>query len=238
MSSGILYIVSTPIGNLEDITLRAIRILKEVTTIAAEDTRHTGKLLAHFEIRTPMTSYHDFNKEAKTPVIIKRLEDGESFALVSDAGTPTVSDPGYYLIKEAIAHEIPVSPIPGPSAAIAALCVSGLPTDRFLFEGFLARKKGKRDRQLEALKDDPRSLIFYESPYRIVSLLTAIEAICGDRRIAIGRELTKRYEEVIRGNISQVLEKLAGKTFKGEACIIVEGHRPEKKLKKGSPLQS
>jgi len=228
VNPGTLYIVSTPIGNLEDITLRALRILKEVTTIAAEDTRHTGKLLAHFEIHTPMTSYHDFNKEAKTPVMIKRLQDGESFALLSDAGTPTVSDPGYYLIKAAITHDIPVSPIPGPSAAIAALCVSGLPTDRFIFEGFLARKKGKRNKQLEALKEDPRSLILYESPYRIVSLLKAIADIFGDRRITIGRELTKRHEEVMRGTISQILEKLAGRTFKGEASIVVEGHRPEK----------
>ncbi len=232
MSPGTLYIVSTPIGNLEDITLRAIRILKEVTTIAAEDTRHTGKLLAHFEIHTPMTSYHDFNKEAKTPVMIRRLQDGESFALVSDAGTPTISDPGYFLIKEAIAHEIPISPIPGPSAVIAALCVSGLPTDRFIFEGFLARKKGKRDKQLEALKDNPRSLIFYESPYRIVSLLEAIHIIFGDRRVSIGRELTKHYEEIIRGRVLEVLKTFEGKTFKGEACVIVEGYIPPKKIKR------
>jgi len=231
VNPGTLYILSTPIGNLEDITLRALRILKEVTTIAAEDTRHTGKLLAHFKIHTPMTSYHDFNKEAKTPVMIKRLQTGESFALVSDAGTPTVSDPGYYLIKEAVAHEIPVSPIPGPSAAIAALSVSGLPTDRFIFEGFLARKKGKRHKQLEALKNDPRSLIFYESPYRIVSLLKTIETIFGNRRIAIGRELTKRHEEVIRGKISQVVKQLEGTTFRGEASIIVEGYRPDKRKK-------
>ncbi|VAX32037.1 16S rRNA (cytidine(1402)-2'-O)-methyltransferase [hydrothermal vent metagenome] len=232
MHPGTLYIVSTPIGNLEDITLRALRILKEVSTIAAEDTRHTGKLLAHFEIHTPMTSYHDFNKEAKTPVMIKRLEDGESFALVSDAGTPTISDPGYFLIKEAIIHEIPISPIPGPSAVIAALCVSGLPTDRFIFEGFLARKKGKRDKQLEHLKDNARSLIFYESPYRIVSLLEAIYTIFGDRRVSIGRELTKRYEEIIRGKVSQVLKQLEGRTFKGEACIVVEGYIPPKKVKR------
>ncbi len=232
-TAGTLYIVSTPIGNLEDITLRAIRILKEVTTIAAEDTRQTGKLLAHYQIKTPMTSYHDFNKEEKTPVFIHRLQEGASFALVSDAGTPTLSDPGYYLIKTALSMGIPVSPLPGPAAAIAALSVSGLPTDRFIFEGFLARKKGKRDKQLEALKDDPRTLIFYESPYRIVSLLEAIHTLYGpERHIVIARELTKVFEEIIRGTVLEVLQGLKEKKFRGEATILVEGHQPLKKTRK------
>ncbi len=225
---GTLYIVSTPIGNLEDITLRAIRILKEVTTIAAEDTRQTGKLLAHFQINTPMTSYHDFNKEGKTPVFIQRMQKGDSFALVSDAGTPSISDPGYYLIRTALSKDIPVCPIPGPVALIAALSVSGLPTDRFVFEGFLARKKGKRDKQLEALKDEPRTLIFYESPYRIISLLNAILTLLGDREIVIARELTKLHEETIKGSVSQVLNDLKTKKFRGEASIVVEGYRPKK----------
>ncbi len=232
---GTLYIVSTPIGNLEDITLRAIRILKEVAAIAAEDTRHTGKLLAHFQIDTPMTSYHDFNKEGKTPVLISRLQGGDSFALVSDAGTPTLSDPGYYLIKEASHAGITICPIPGPAAAIAALSVSGLPTDRFVFEGFLPRKKGKRNKQLESLKENPRTLIFYESPYRIISLLEAIASIMGDRQVAIGREMTKIHEEVIRGSASEIIEKYAEKRFKGEATIVVEGLRKKKKSTDSSP---
>lgn len=222
---GTLYIVSTPIGNLEDITLRAIRKLQEVTTIIAEDTRHSRRLLAHLQINTPLTSYHDFNKEEKTPVLITRLKEGNSFALVSDAGTPTLSDPGYYLIKAAIKAGIPVSPIPGASAAIAALAVSGLPTDRFAFEGFLARKKGKRTKQLEALRGDPRTLIFYESPYRIIPLLEAIRLVMGQRRVVIGRELTKVYEELIRGEVSEVIKQLEGKRIRGEITLIVEGDR-------------
>ncbi|MFQ5587280.1 MAG: 16S rRNA (cytidine(1402)-2'-O)-methyltransferase [Nitrospiria bacterium] len=231
---GTLYIVSTPIGNLEDITLRALRILKEVETIAAEDTRHTGRLLAHYQIGTPMTSYHDFNKEEKTPVFIQRLKDGASFALVSDAGTPTLSDPGYYLIKTALSEGLAVSPVPGPAAAVAALSVSGLPTDRFVFEGFLARKKGKRDKQLEALKDDPRTLIFYESPYRAVSLLEAIHSILGERRVAVCRELTKVYEDVVQGRISEVIEGLKARTLKGEITLILEGSPRRKKTKSES----
>jgi len=230
--SGLLYIVSTPIGNLEDITIRAIRVLKEVTTIAAEDTRHTGKLLHHFQIHTPLTSYHDFNKEEKTPVFVKRLKEEESFALVSDAGTPTLADPGYYLIKAAIANDIPVIPIPGPSATVAALSVSGLPSDRFTFEGFAAKKKGKRDKQLEVLKEDTRTLIFYESPYRIVSLLEAVKDILGERRVALGRELTKLHEEVLRGTVTEVIQHLNGKRVRGEFTLVVEGKHSEKRTSK------
>lgn len=222
---GILYIVSTPIGNLEDITLRAVRILHEVTTIAAEDTRHTRKLLSHLAINTPLTSYHDFNKEEKTPVIIARLQDGDSFALVSDAGTPTLSDPGFYLIRSAISHDIPVTPIPGVTAAISALSVSGLPTDRFVYEGFLPRKKGKRDKRLETLRSDSRTLIFYESTYRLNSLIEALLSIFGDRQIAIARELTKKFEEVIRGEIRSVLDQIKGRRLKGEITVVVEGNR-------------
>ncbi|MDC4225143.1 MAG: 16S rRNA (cytidine(1402)-2'-O)-methyltransferase [Candidatus Manganitrophus sp.] len=225
--SGTLYVVSTPIGNLEDITLRALRILKEVAVIAAEDTRHTQKLLSHFDIHTTLTSYHDFNKEEKTPVLLSKMAEGASIAIVADAGTPTLSDPGFYLIREAIRAGLPVSPIPGPAAAIAALAVSGLPPDRFIFEGFLPKKKGARARRLEQLKPDPRTLIFYESPFRIVGLLEEIKTILGDRPVVVGREMTKMFEEFIRGSVTEVLEKIGKKTVKGEITLVVGGNREE-----------
>lgn len=225
--SGTLYVVSTPIGNLEDITLRALRILKEVAIIAAEDTRHTQKLLSHFDIHTTLTSYHDFNKEEKTPVLLSKMAEGASIAIVADAGTPTLSDPGFYLIREAIRAGLPVSPIPGPAAAIAALAVSGLPPDRFLFEGFLPKKKGARARRLEQLKPDPRTLIFYESPFRIVGLLEEIKTILGDRPVVVAREITKMFEEFIRGSVTEVLEKIGKKTVKGEITLVVGGNREE-----------
>jgi len=222
---GTLFVVSTPIGNLEDITLRAIRVFKEVSAVLAEDTRHTRKLLSHLEINTPLTSYHDFNKEEKTPILIARLKAGASFALVSDAGTPTLSDPGYYLIRAAIEAGITVCPVPGASAALAALAASGLPTDRFAFEGFPARKKGKRAKQIEALLEERRTLIFYESPHRILGLLEAIRHIMGERRVALGRELTKVYEEWLRGTVSEVILQLEGRRIRGEITLIVEGER-------------
>lgn len=225
--SGTLYVVSTPIGNLEDITLRALRILKEVAIIAAEDTRHTQKLLSHFDIHTTLTSYHDFNKEEKTPILLSKMAEGASIAIVSDAGTPTLSDPGFYLIREAIRAGLPVSPIPGPAAALAALAVSGLPPDRFVFEGFLPKKKGARARRLEQLKPDPRTLIFYESPFRIVALLEEIKTILGDRPVVVAREITKMFEEFIRGSVTEVLEKIGKKTVKGEITLVVGGNREE-----------
>lgn len=221
--TGTLYIISTPIGNLEDISFRAIRLLKEVALIAAEDTRHTQNLLNHYEINTHQTSYHDFNKEDKAPVLISRLQAGESIALVSDAGTPTISDPGFYLIRQAIAAEIPVSPIPGPTAAIAALSVSGLPPDRFVFEGFLPRKKGARTKRLLSLAEDPRTLLFYESPYRIVRVLEDIHAVLGNRRIVLCRELTKKFEEIVRGEIEAVIKNWKDKKILGEFTLVVEG---------------
>jgi 16S rRNA (cytidine1402-2'-O)-methyltransferase len=223
--SGTLYIVATPIGNLEDITLRAIRVLKEVSVIAAEDTRETGILLAHHQIHTPMTSYHDFNKEEKAPVLIAKLKEGASIALVSDAGTPTISDPGYFLINQAILAGIAISPIPGPSATIAALSVSGLPTDRFAFEGFIAKKKAARVKRLMAIAADPRTFIFYESPYRVLDLLTDMNAVFGSRKIVVCREMTKKFEEVIRGDIATVLEKLKDRNLIGEFTLVVEGMR-------------
>jgi 16S rRNA (cytidine1402-2'-O)-methyltransferase len=229
--SGTLYIVSTPIGNLEDITLRAIRLLKEVALIAAEDTRHTKKLLTHYEIDTHLTSYHDFNKEEKAPVLISRLQVGESMALVVDAGTPTVSDPGYFLINQAILAGITITPIPGATAVIAALSVSGLPSDRFIFEGFLPRKKGARAKRIMALESEVRTVIFYESPYRIVPLLEEIHSLLGNRRVAICREITKKFEEIARGEVYAVLQAFRGRKILGEFTLVVEGikDRPQKK---------
>lgn len=221
--SGVLYVVSTPIGNLEDISLRALRILREVDIVAAEDTRHTRTLLSHHGIHTPLTSYHDYNKEEKTAVLLQRIVDGSSVALVSDAGTPTLSDPGYYLITRAITSGVQVSPVPGASALLAAVAVSGLPTDAFLFEGFLPKKRGARARRLTELSKEKRTVIFYESPRRILATLKEIQQIFGLRRVAVARELTKVYEEIIRGDILQLIERMGGKRIRGEITLVVEG---------------
>lgn len=225
--NGVLYIVATPIGNLEDITFRAVRVLKEVDLIAAEDTRHTQKLLNHYGISKPITSYFEHNKLVKGDYIIGRLRDGKDVALVSDAGTPGISDPGYNLIRSAIEEGIRVVPIPGPSAAIAALSISGLPTDSFVFEGFLPAKGKARNERLESLKTDERTLIFYESPQRLLSTLKDIHDTIGDRNIAVIRELTKLYEEALRGKASEILNALKGRTVKGEVVIILEGFHGE-----------
>ena len=222
---GKLYVVSTPIGNLEDITLRAIRVLKEVGIVAAEDTRHTKHLFNHYQINTILTSYHDFNKEEKAELLISRMKEGTDVALVSDAGTPGISDPGYLLIKRSIEEGIDIAPVPGPSSPIAALSVSGLPTDAFIFEGFLPRKKGQRAKRIDSLKDDRRTIIFFESPYRIVKTLEDIESIMGNRRIAIVREITKIYEEVIRGTVPEVKKRIGNKKVRGEITLIIEGKR-------------
>ena len=198
-TKGILAIVSTPIGNMEDITLRALRILKEVDLIAAEDTRRTGLLLKHFGIEKPLTSYFEGNELKKKEVILSRLKQGDRVALVSDAGTPGISDPGFRLIRAAIEDEIPVIPVPGPSAVITALSVSGLPTDAFLFKGFLPHKSKKRRDLLKELEDARETLIFYESPYRLTDTLKDFLEILGDREIVLTRELTKAYEEILRG---------------------------------------
>lgn len=220
--------VSTPIGNLEDLTLRAKRLLAEVNLIAAEDTRHTQQLLARYEIHTPLTSYHDHNKEEKAPVLIDRLRQGQIIALVADAGTPTISDPGYFLITGCIAADIPVIPIPGPSAPLAALAASGLPTDAFLFAGFLPKKPGARQKRIEALQPLRETLIFFESPHRLLRLLEELQIRLGDRRLAVCRELTKLHEEIIRGRLSEVTERLKGKTVKGEITIVLEGNRQDR----------
>ncbi|MEO0084983.1 MAG: 16S rRNA (cytidine(1402)-2'-O)-methyltransferase, partial [candidate division WOR-3 bacterium] len=218
-----LYIVSTPIGNLSDITLRALSILKAVDLIACEDTRHTTILLNHYQIKNKLTSYFEYNKKEKTDQIIKFIQTGKSVALVSDAGTPGISDPGYYLIRTAIENNIPVVPIPGPSALIAALIVSGLPSDRFAFEGFLPKRKGKKHKKLQNLKDEERTMIFYDSPYRVKDSLKSMLEIFGDRKIVLVRELTKKFETIIRDKISEVISQLENKKLKGEIVLIVEG---------------
>lgn len=228
--NGTLYIVATPIGNLEDITFRAVRVLKEVDIIAAEDTRHTQKLLNHYGIKTPVTSYFEHNKAAKGDFLTGRLKEGKDVALVSDAGTPGISDPGYNLVKGAIEAGIRVVPIPGPSAAITALSVSGFPTDIFAFEGFLPAKEKARNDRLETLRGEARTLIFYESPQRLLSTLKGIRDIIGDRNIAILRELTKIHEEAVRGRVSDILEALKNRAIKGEVVIILEGFQ-EKEFK-------
>ena len=222
MPLGVLYIVATPIGNLEDITLRAIRVLKEADVIAAEDTRHTQKLLSKFDIHTPLTSYHDHNKEEKAPVLVARLLEGKNVALVSDAGTPGISDPGYFLINLAVDQKIPMVPIPGATAAIAALSVSGLPTDRFVFEGFLPSKHTARMKRLTELAKEERTLIFYEAPHRIMQALEDMQTVLGDRKAVLTRELTKVHEQVLRGRIPDVRKQLEAGSMKGEFTIIVE----------------
>jgi 16S rRNA (cytidine1402-2'-O)-methyltransferase len=227
MTVGTLYIVSTPIGNLEDITLRAIRVLKEADLIAAEDTRHTKHLLDRYEIETQLTSYHDHNKEEKAPVLVARLLDGKNVALVSDAGTPGISDPGYFLINLAVDQKIPVVPIPGATAAIAALSISGLPTDSFVFEGFLPAKHGARLKRLQALSKEERTIIFYEAPHKIIKTVEDMLEVFGDRRAVITRELTKIHEEAIRGTLSEIFRHLQTGSIKGEFTVIVHGYSAE-----------
>jgi len=200
-----------------------VRILSEADLIAAEDTRRTNILLTRYNINTPMTSYHKFNIKSKTPYLLKLLTQGQNIALVSDSGMPGISDPGYELIRESVDQNIRVEPIPGPSAAITALAVSGLPTDRFVFEGFLPKKAGKKKKALEGLKNDPRTIIIYESPYRLVKTLTDIKEVLGNRRVAVCRELTKKFEEVIRGKAGDVLEKFREHRPKGEVVVVVKG---------------
>lgn len=224
--AGTLYVVATPIGNLEDITVRALRILREVALIAAEDTRRTAHLLTRYGITTPTTSLHEHNEHRKSSALILRLQGNESIALVSDAGTPTVSDPGSYLISEAILSGIKVEAIPGPNAALAALAVSGLMTDRFVFLGFPPTKSKDRKNWMESLRRAGSVAIFYEAPHRIVETLEEIRATIGDAQVVVGRELTKAHEELVRGPISEVLSK--GFNAKGEFTVVIDiGHITE-----------
>jgi len=222
----VLYVVATPIGNLEDISLRALRILREVKLIAAEDTRKTKRLLVTYDIKTPMTSYHEHNKRSKLDYILGRLEDGD-VALVSEAGMPGMSDPGYELIAAAHQRGIPVVPIPGPSAVVTALVISGLPTERFVYIGFLPHKANARQRLLESVAHEYGTIVALESPHRLLATLNAILLILGDRKIAICRELTKIHEEVFRGTISQAIKHFTRP--RGEFTLVIEGKREKDK---------
>jgi len=220
---GTLYLVATPIGNLEDMTFRAVRVLSEVDLIAAEDTRHTLKLLNHYEIKKPLVSYHDNNRISRAKELLQRLKAGENLALVSDAGTPAISDPGEELVAMALQEGITVTAVPGCSASVTALILSGLPTGRFAFEGFLPQKHSERVKFLERLKFEERTLIFYEGPHRVKDMLKDTLAVLGDRRCAAMRELTKRHEEGVRGTLSQVLSHFEQTEPRGEFVIVVEG---------------
>jgi 16S rRNA (cytidine1402-2'-O)-methyltransferase len=220
--SGLLYIVATPIGNLEDITYRAVRVLKEAGLIACEDTRHTCKLLEHYGIQTPTISYHEYNEVERSEDLAARMLAGAVVALVSDAGMPLVSDPGYRLVRAAIENGIPVRAIPGPSASLAALAASGLPTDAFHFGGFLPHKPGQRLKALEALAEEQATLIFYEAPHRILETLEAIERTLGSRPVVVARELTKIHEECLRGTAAEVRAQLAQReAVKGEITLLI-----------------
>jgi 16S rRNA (cytidine1402-2'-O)-methyltransferase len=219
-----LYIVPTPIGNLQDITLRALDVLKQVDLIACEDTRTSGKLLSHYGITTRRISYHDHNERTRTPQLIARMKAGASIALISDAGTPGISDPGFYLVRECHRHDIVVVPLPGPSAVLPALVASGIPSERFVFEGFLPPKKGRKTR-LQEIAAETRTVVFYESPHRILKTLAELEDICGpERPVAVARELTKKFEEVERGSIGAVRQTLMTRTKqKGEFVVVIGG---------------
>jgi 16S rRNA (cytidine1402-2'-O)-methyltransferase len=219
---GILYLVASPIGNLEDITFRAVRVLKECDLIACEDTRHTRKLLNHYGIEKRLVSYHDHNEASRCGELIARLREGLNVALISDAGMPLVADPGYRLVRAAIAEGISVQPIPGPSALVTALAASGLPTDSFRFGGFLPAKSGQRASVLEALKNESATLIFFEAPHRILETLADVDRILGPRLVVVARELTKAHEEFLRGTAGQILEILQARdAVKGEITLLI-----------------
>jgi len=220
---GTLYLIATPIGNLEDITFRALRMLRQVDLLAAEDTRRTRRLLDHYDISRALISYHDHNKQHRSARLLEALEQGRSVALVSDAGTPGISDPAFYLVRLAVEHDVPVVPIPGPASPIAALVASGLPPDRFVFEGFLPVKAGKRRARLQALADDPRTIVLFESPHRMIRTLQDIRDVLGDRPAAVARELTKKFEEISRGTVSELLERYTEKNPRGEMVIVLAG---------------
>lgn len=226
---GALYVVATPIGNLEDVSLRALRVLRSVSLIAAEDTRQTGKLLAKYDIETPVTSYFEHNKLTKLDFILATLRE-KDIALVSDAGTPGISDPGFELIRAAIEQDVAVIPVPGPSSVIAALSVSGLPTDQFVYVGYLPRKRRERLRALQLLAAEPRTIVAFEAPHRLVESLEDIKKILGDRRIAIVRELTKIHEEIVRGSVAQAIGHFSAVPPRGEFTLVIAG--VEKKVPK------
>ncbi|MGG4443853.1 16S rRNA (cytidine(1402)-2'-O)-methyltransferase [Brevibacillus fortis] len=222
--AGVLYLVATPIGNLDDITVRCLNTLREVDVIACEDTRQTRKLLNHFQIEKRTVSYHEHNKEASGNGLLQWLAEGKKIALVSDAGLPAISDPGADLVRDATAAGFPVIPVPGANAALTALIASGLPTDRFVFCGFMGRENKERREELERLKRYSETLIFYEAPHRVEKTLAAMREVWGNRRAVLARELTKRYEEFVRGTLDELLEWLRSGEVRGEFCVIVEGN--------------
>ena len=219
--SGTLYVVATPIGNLEDITARALRVLREVDVVACEDTRRTRALLTHFDVHTPTVSYHEHNKLTRGPQLLRQLAEGRSVALVSDAGTPGISDPGALLVREASAAGIPVVPIPGPSAVATALSAAGLPADRFVFDGFLPVKPGRRVNRLKELRDLEMTIVVYESPHRIVAALEAIGEVFGERPIVVARELTKQFEEITTAPAAAHLARLRAGVVRGEFTVVI-----------------
>ncbi len=220
---GTLYIVPTPIGNLEDITLRALRVLREADLILAEDTRTSSHLLRHFDIRQPLLSHHKYNEHGTSHAVVERILNGETVALVSDAGTPGVSDPGFFLVREALQQGAHVECLPGATALIPALVASGLPTDRFVFEGFLPQKKGRQSR-LQALSDETRTMVFYESPHRTMKLLEQAATVFGDeRRVSVARELTKIHETYVRGTLREAIQYFTDNPPKGEIVVVIEG---------------
>jgi 16S rRNA (cytidine1402-2'-O)-methyltransferase len=221
--SGVLYLVGTPIGNLGDLSDRARDTLASVALIAAEDTRRTGRLLRSLDIRTPLVSMFEGNEDERAAEVVERLDAGEDVAVVTDGGMPSVSDPGYRVVRRAVERGIEVRVVPGPSAAIAALVLSGLPTDRFAFEGFLPRRSGDRAKRLAAVRHDPRTIVFFEAPGRVATLLREIGGALGDRRVAVCRELTKLHEEVLRGTVAEVIEAIGERALKGEVAVVVEG---------------
>ena len=223
VTGGTLYLVATPIGNLDDFSPRGQRVLGAVDLIAAEDTRHTGQLLARFGLHRPLVSYHDHNKDRRTPELIERLLAGDAIAIVSDAGSPGISDPAFTLVRAAVEADVAIVPIPGPSSALCALEVSGLPTDRFAFEGFLPRKSGRKRNRIEELRPDPRTLIFFESPHRLRATLADLLAGMGDRPASVSRELTKKFEETRRGPLSALVQWAEEKSPRGEFVIVVGG---------------
>lgn len=238
LNKGTLYICPTPIGNLEDITIRVLNTLKNVDLIAAEDTRHTLKLLNHFEIQKPLTSYHEHNKRGKGETLVHKLLEGKNIALVSDAGMPGISDPGADMVKLCIEEGIPFEVLPGATASILALVASGLDTNKFTFEGFLDRDKKRRKERLEVIRKEDRTLIFYEAPHRIMATLEDIYSVLGNRKAVIGRELTKRYEEFIRGSITELMDHLKQNPPKGEIVLLCEGiDLEEEALKEQSKLE-
>jgi len=228
---GTLYVVSTPIGNLEDITLRGLRVLKSVDMIAAENVKHTKRLCERYSIKTRITDYHQHNQNTKTDQLINMLKSGSDLALVTDAGTPGISDPGVYLINRTVKEDIKVSPVPGPSAVVAALSVSGLPTARFVFSGFLSNKAGKRKKELEKLVTETRTMVFFEAPHRIKAMLNDLREIFGEREMVILREMTKVFEEAQRGTPSDILGSLTSDKIRGEFTLVVAGNESKEKSK-------